>query len=163
MIFVTVGNHNEGFDRLIQKIDEIAIDLDEKVVMQTGTATYEPKNAEYFKFCSSREVESLVKEARVVVSHAGAASIINALKYGKPIIIVPRRKKYGEVVDDHQLELASAMSGDRRIKAVYQVEDLPEALNNVTAVASTAGMDISCIRLVAALRQYLEEIDSSRK
>ena len=48
MIFVTVGNHSQGFDRLIQKMDEVAIDLDEKVVMQTGTATYEPKNVEHF-------------------------------------------------------------------------------------------------------------------
>lgn len=163
MIFVTVGTHNKGFDRLIQKMDEIAANSDESVIMQTGTATYEPKHAEHFKFCTSQQIEALVKEARVVVSHAGAACIIIALRYGKPAIVVPRLKEYGEHIDDHQLELASAMAKDNRIKTIYNLNELGEALKDVTVVTGSARAQNNRSRLVVALRRYLKEFDSSKK
>ena len=49
MIFVTVGTHEQPFNRLIQKIDELKKDgiINEDVIIQTGFSTYEPK---YFFF-----------------------------------------------------------------------------------------------------------------
>jgi beta-1,4-N-acetylglucosaminyltransferase len=164
MIFVTVGTHSQGFDRLIQKIDEIAAGLDEPVIMQTGASMYQPRHTEYFKYRPSQEIDDLVKEARVVVSHAGAASIINVLKYRKPLIIIPRQKKYNEHIDDHQMELASVMAEKRYIQAVYQVEDLPKALENTTNIMSdeiTTDGNKEC--LVSALRRYLKVIENTKR
>ena len=50
MIFVTTGTHSQGFDRLIQKMDEIAGKINEEVIMQIGSAKYKPKNAKFFNF-----------------------------------------------------------------------------------------------------------------
>ena len=36
MIFVTVGMHTAGFERLVKKMDEIAGKIDEEVIMQIG-------------------------------------------------------------------------------------------------------------------------------
>jgi hypothetical protein len=104
MIFVTVGNHYQGFDRLIRKMDEIAGHIDEKVIMQIGFSKYRPVNAEYFSFKESfEEIKRLNSEARIVISHAGVGCILTAFEQKTPLILVPRRKMYNEHCDDHQL------------------------------------------------------------
>jgi beta-1,4-N-acetylglucosaminyltransferase len=129
LIFVTVGNHNQGFDRLIKKMDEIAGKTDEQVIMQIGYTTYKPVNAEYFSFLESfEEILRLNREARVVVSHAGAGSIVTALKEKTPVIVVPRLKRYDEHMNDHQLEIAKAMSENKNVTVIYDVEDLDDYL-----------------------------------
>jgi len=131
LIFVTVGNHNQGFDRLIKKIDEIAGKIDEEVIMQIGYTNYKPVNAEYFSFVDSfEEILRLNRDSRVVVSHAGAGSIVTALKQRTPVIVVPRLKKYYEHMNDHQLEIAHAMSDDKNVTIVYDVESLEECLKS---------------------------------
>jgi beta-1,4-N-acetylglucosaminyltransferase len=129
LIFVTVGSHYQGFDRLVKKMDEIAGKIDEKIIMQIGNTKYKPVNAEYFSFLESfEEILRLNREARVVVSHAGAGSIVTALKEKTPVIVVPRLKKYDEHMNDHQLEIAKAMSENKNVTVVYDVEDLDNYL-----------------------------------
>lgn len=131
VIFVTVGSHYQGFDRLIKKMDEIAGKSDEKVVMQIGHTEYKPVNAEYFDFVDDfGKIEELNRDARVVVSHAGAGSILTALKLGTPVIVVPRLKKYNEHMDDHQLEIAEAMSSTKGVVAVNDVQEIEQHLKN---------------------------------
>ncbi|MHC1578885.1 MAG: glycosyltransferase, partial [Dehalococcoidia bacterium] len=98
-----------AFERLVREMDRIAGELDEEVVMQIGSTDYEPKNCQYFKFMAADEMEKLYARARVVVCHAGIGSILTVLKYSKPLILVPRMKRYGEHIDDHQLEIAREM------------------------------------------------------
>lgn len=52
MIFVTVGTHEQPFNRLIQKVDELKKDgvITEDVIIQTGFSTYEPKYCQWSKF-----------------------------------------------------------------------------------------------------------------
>lgn len=130
MILVTIGLMY-GFDRLIKEMDEIAGRMDEEVIMQIGETTYEPKNARYFRFASKEEMDGLYDDARVVVCHAGVGSILTALERGKPIIAVPRRKKYGEHVDDHQLDIAGEMEKEGRITVVCDVGELEGALRTI--------------------------------
>ena len=94
-----------------------------------GNTKYKPVNAEYFSFLESfEEILRLNREARVVVSHAGAGSIVTALKEKTPVIVVPRLKKYDEHMNDHQLEIAKAMSENKNVTVVYDVEDLDNYL-----------------------------------
>ena len=103
--------------------------IDEKIIMQIGNTKYKPVNAEYFSFLESfEEILRLNREARVVVSHAGAGSIVTALKEKTPVIVVPRLKKYDEHMNDHQLEIAKAMSENKNVTVVYDVEDLDNYL-----------------------------------
>lgn len=138
MIFVTVGLHYQGFDRLIMKMDALAGTINEEVVMQIGSTKYKPKNARYFDFIDDDEVIlRLFKDARVIVSHAGAGTLLNALHFGKPIIAVPRQKIFEEHVDDQQLELTKALSGNGQVAPVYDIEDLGSALRTVNTISST--------------------------
>ena len=131
MIFVTVGLHYQGFERLIKKMDEIAGKIDEEVIMQIGSTKYEPKNAKFFDFVDDEKMLDFFKQARIIVSHAGAGTLLMALSFNKPIIVVPRLKRFGEVVDDQQLELAEALSKEGKVIVVYDVEELESALKKV--------------------------------
>lgn len=128
MIFVTVGTHDQGFERLVKKADEIALEIKEEVVIQRGCTAYEPRHARFFDYASREEMAGWVEKARVVVTHGGAGSIVFALSRGKPVVVVPRLKKYGEHVNDHQLELAGALEREGRVKMVLDVEELKAAL-----------------------------------
>ena len=156
MILVTIGLLY-GFDRLIGEMDEIAGRIAEEVIMQIGETAYEPKNARYFRFASAEKMDQLYEDARVVVCHAGVGSILTALEHGKPIIAVPRRKKYGEHVDDHQLDIAGEMEKEGAIIAIYNISDLEKALHSIGANPVHIGSER--MRLVNALRDYVRELE----
>lgn len=158
-----------GFDRLIKEMDRIAEKIDEDVIMQIGETTYIPKNAKYFKFISKEYMDSLYENSRVVVSHAGTGSILMALERAKPVIAIPRREKYGEHIDDHQLDIAGELEKEGLITVVYDVGMLEEVLKNVSSVS---GIKLrSGNTLVKKLKEYingvektlLEEDDKMRK
>ena len=156
MIFVTIGVSKYRFDRLIRGMDEIAGRIDEEVIMQIGETVYEPKNAEYFKFASKEKMDRLHEDARVVVCHAGVGSILTALEHGKPIIAVPRRKKYGEHIDDHQLDIAREMEKQGRITVVCDVDELESAIKNISAKSINLKSEK---KLVIKLKEYLNQLE----
>ena len=132
MIFVTVGTHYLGFERLIMEMDEIAGKIDEKVIAQIGSTKYKPKNMKYFTFVEDeKEILELYQEARVVVSHAGAGTLLTILNYNKPAVIVPRLHKFNEHIDDHQLELTDVLKDQGKAIGVYDIGDLEISLKKV--------------------------------
>ena len=70
------------------------------------------------------EIMNFYKNSDMIVTHAGAGSLLDALSFEKPIIAVPRFKKFGEHIDDEQLELAVALENKGQINSVYEIEDL---------------------------------------
>jgi beta-1,4-N-acetylglucosaminyltransferase len=157
LILVTVGQHIHGFPRLIREMDEIAGHIQEEVIMQIGSTVYLPHNARWFRFADYDEMKRLNKDARVVVTHAGAGSIITALKAGTVVVIVPRLSRYDEVIDDHQLELVKALSSDGRVTALSEVEELESILQDVARPEPKSARDN---RLITALRLCLEEFEA---
>ncbi len=130
MIFVTVGLMY-GFKSLIREMDRIAGRTEEAVIMQIGNTPYEPKYAQYFRFATREEIDGLYNNARIVVCHAGVGSILTALQYNKPVIIIPRKKKDGEVADEHQIEISRELEKDGRIRTVYNIAELETVLMRV--------------------------------
>ncbi|MBO4338136.1 MAG: multidrug MFS transporter [Lachnospiraceae bacterium] len=103
MIFVTVGTHEQPFDRLVKYMDEWARDNDEKVVIQTGYCGYEPGYAEWSRLYPYEKMKELTDQARIVISHGGPSSFIMSLQAGKIPIVVPRMACFKEHVNDHQV------------------------------------------------------------
>lgn len=124
MIFVTVGTHEQQFDRLIRAVDGLRRDgsLDEEVIIQTGYSTYEPRCCGWSRLYPYQEMVRLVAEARIVVTHGGPSSFIMPLQIGKVPIVVPRQKRFGEHVNDHQLEFCRAVK--ERMGNIILVEDV---------------------------------------
>lgn len=128
MIFVTVGTHDQGFERLVKKMDEIAGQIDEKVVIQVGYTDYKPVNAEWFKFVDMEKIKDYYQNSRVIIAHAGAGTLLDSFQFNKPILVVPRLKKYDEHIDDQQLELAEALTRTKKAIAVYDIEKMKDSL-----------------------------------
>lgn len=134
MIFVIVGTQ-EPFDRLIQHMDEWSgLTGYSEIVAQIANASFIPKNFECFDFLPAKEFNALFNKADLVVSHAGMGSIITALQYSKPIIVLPRLAKYKEHRNDHQLATAISFSKLGYVKSVYDKNELFEALNNKSTI-----------------------------
>lgn len=131
MIFVTVGTHEQPFNRLIEYIDNLKRDgkITEDVVMQTGYSTYEPKYCKWDKLLPYKKMEQNVKDAHIVITHGGPASFIMPLQIGKTPIVVPRQHQYGEHVNDHQVDFAKAVvERKKNIILIINIEDLDSAI-----------------------------------
>lgn len=126
MIFVILGTQKFQFNRLLEKID-ILIEknvISEKIFAQIGYSTYEPKKYEFKKFLDSEEFKNKIKEANLVITHAGTGAIISALQNNKKVIAVPRLAKFGEHVDDHQKEICKAMKIKGYIEVAEEIDQL---------------------------------------
>lgn len=123
MIFVTVGTARD-FSRLVKKVDEIAPKIKDRIIIQRGNTKYAPKNCKYFEFVSREDFSKYIKRADIVITHAGAGAITSSLNFRKPTIVVPRRKKYNEHRNDHQMDIAKELEREGRVLACYNIEDL---------------------------------------
>lgn len=105
MIFVTVGAQLP-FDRLIRTVDEWAASAPKEVFAQIGKSNYQPQNIAYKPFLLPQDYKEYFEKAELIVAHAGMGTIISALELNKPLLAMPRLKKYGEHRNDHQVATA---------------------------------------------------------
>ena len=106
MIFITVGTQLP-FDRLIYKLDDFFKDNQEEVFAQIGPSEIIPKNMKYADFIKPSDIDDFYSKTELVIAHAGMGSILTALKYKKPVLVVPRRASLGEHRNEHQLATAN--------------------------------------------------------
>ncbi len=132
MIFVTVGTHEQPFDRLIREVDALKTNrkIEDEVIMQTGFSTYEPEHCKWSKLIPYEEMRKNIEKADIVITHGGPASFMAPLQAGKVPIVVPRQKCYGEHVNDHQLEFCRAV--EQRVGNIILVEDVGELYEKIT-------------------------------
>lgn len=143
MIFVTVGTHEQSFNRLVEYMDKWAAENEEEVVIQTGYSTYEPKHCKWKKLFPYQEMVKNVDAARIVITHGGPSSFIMPLQIGKTPIVVPRKKKYHEHVNDHQVAFSKAVEERMgTIIVVENVEDLGGVIERYDEVIGTMGPSI---------------------
>lgn len=127
MIFVTVGTHEQQFDRLIEKIDELKHNnvIRDEVFIQLGYSTYIPQFCQWKKLLSYDEMDEMYKRADIIITHGGPASFMKALELGKIPIVVPRQIKYAEHINDHQVEFVKFVEQRQgNIIGVYDIDDL---------------------------------------
>ena len=166
MIFVTVGNSIKGveFHRLIQKIDEIAGELDEEVVAQIGFIEDEPQHMKWFQYLNFMDILKYFKEATMVIGHGGVGTVLNAIQYKKPLVLVPRSSAEGEHHDDHQMELARQLKGAEGIFVVDNIEDLKPTILKVRELLKTTTIEPRFSperdRLLSFIKDY---VDRNRK
>jgi len=134
LIFVTVGSRNYPFDRLFKELDELYEKgiISEPMFAQTGTSSYIPKHYEYKNFISQEEFLQKIREADIVVSHGASGSIMKALNEGKKVIAVTRLEKYGEHINDHQIQNNTAFGSNGYVLvADLELEDLGDCFRRI--------------------------------
>lgn len=132
MIFVTVGSQKFPFDRLIRKVDRMVREgmIEEEVFIQSGTSQYIP-SCPHQAFCEREHFAKLMETCDILITHGGAGTMVDAVKLGKRVVAVPRLARYGEHVDDHQMELARRFHALDLLCVCPDTERLPEALLSV--------------------------------
>lgn len=163
MIFVTVGTHEQPFNRLVKALDDMkqSKEIGEEIVIQTGYSTYEPKCCNWQKFYAYQDMVELVKKARIVITHGGPSSFIMPLQIGKMPIVVPRKKVYDEHVNDHQVDFCREVV--KRMGIILLVEEMDELrdtiLNYEGIIASRpAGMQSNNVEFNGRLSEIADEL-----
>lgn len=129
MIFVTLGSQKFQFNRLLKEVDKLL--TDEEIFAQTGYSDYKPQNYKYKEFLDRDEFTAWEEKADIVITHGGTGAIIGAVKKGKKVIAVPRLAKYGEHVDDHQIQLIAQFKGQNLICGLDDATELEDGLKFV--------------------------------
>ncbi len=132
MIFVTVGTHEQQFNRLVEQMDKLVQNgiISEEVFIQTGYSTFQPKYCRWQQWLSYQDMLAYVNKARIVITHGGPSSFIMPLQIGKTPIVVPRHAKYNEHINDHQVKFCTAVA--EQYKSIVLVENI-EKLGDVIA------------------------------
>lgn len=133
MIFVTVGTHEQSFERLVKEMDHLKEDgtIMEEIVIQKGFTEYEPKNCIAHKLIGYDDMQKYINEARIIITHGGPASFIAPLSIGKVPIVVPRQKEFNEHVNNHQVEFVQqVVARDNTLIPVYDIKDLKDKILN---------------------------------
>lgn len=133
MIFISLGSREYQFNRLLIKIDQLIENgiLNEEIFAQIGQSDYTPKYYQYDRFISQNDFIHYQDKADIIISHGGTGSLVGALKRGKKVIAVPRLAKFGEHIDDHQLQVSSILNAEKYLIMVTDMDNLEMAISNI--------------------------------
>ncbi|AWZ44727.1 glycosyltransferase [Latilactobacillus sakei] len=135
MIFVTVGTHEQPFNRLVKAVDDLKMNgkITDSVFIQTGYSTYIPKACEYKDFITMGQMNKYMEEADTIITHGGPSSFIMALQHNKAPIVVPRLSKFNEHVNDHQLTFCNELvTKEFPIRIVQNIDTLFDKIKCVS-------------------------------
>ena len=158
MKFVTVGSQKLPFDPLNGKVYQMvrAGILEDEVFIQTGTSQYSPA-CPHQAFCGQEAFAERIKTCDILITHGGAGTMVDAVKLGKKVIAVPRLARYGEHVDDHQMELAARLHARNLLYACMDTELLPKALRSIRG-HSFAPFHSNTETFLASLDSYIRSL-----
>lgn len=154
MILVSVGSESQPFDRLMRWLDLLVEKglIQEPLEVQCGSCQEHPRQARLHRHLAPADFRRLARRARVVIAHCDEAAIQALETLQVPFLLVPRSARFGEHVDDHQLELASALEA-RDVPIAWCPADLVRFLAAPRSVnlgdqsgASSAALAASLLR-----------------
>lgn len=164
MILVATGNYL-AFPRLVTSVEQLKAQgvIEDEVLLQVGgAADFKSESCKVARFLPPEEFERALREASVVVSHAGVGTLIQALNAGKVPVVMPRCKQYGEHVDDHQFEVARALAAQGRVILACDAPDLPAAIARARSLHGKRPSVDSPARMIRLVSQAIEELLASR-
>jgi UDP-N-acetylglucosamine transferase subunit ALG13 len=133
VIFLTLGTQESPFPRAVELV--LPLGAGEDVLVQHGStpAVSGATGITWAQFLSYEEVLDVGSRATAFVCHAGVGSIITALGLGKTPVVIPRLRRHGEAVDDHQLEIASRFSERGLVVPCFAGDDVAAAITRASA------------------------------
>ena len=155
--FVTVGNATQPFDRLLRAVTAAADILPKPIHVQHGVSSLSMPGCLCDPFLGMDEFEERMRSATLVITHAGAGSLMHALDAGQVPIVMPRESRHGEHVDDHQIELAEALARGNRVIVIRSEADLPDAIRRALKDRAAGRQQRTEPALVGMVRERLEE------
>ncbi len=157
MIFVTVGTELP-FDRLIGVVDEWAGRAQRAdVFAQIGDSYRCPLHIRYKTFIEPAEFARRFASADVIVSHAGMGTILSALQFQKPIVVMPRRASLQEHRNEHQLATARRLAALGKITVALDEAELMQKLDRLGELKAQERISpYASEALITTLRQFID-------
>lgn len=164
MVFVTVGNATQGFGRLLEAVDALAAGgffEAEAVVVQSGNnPDFGSTHCEVVPFISMDEFDRTMEAASLIICHGGCTQV-QAVRLGKVPVVMPRREKYGEHVNDHQVQLVQALAREGKIVPAYEPADLVPAIMQARRLNETP-LALASSPMASLVAQAIDELIGSR-
>lgn len=162
MIFVTVGTHEQPFNRLIKEVDRLVETsiIKDDVFIQTGYSTYEPQFCKWSSLISFDKMNELMETSDIIITHGGPATFMSAIANGKKPIVVPRQEKYDEHVNDHQVDFAQQVKEKyNSIEVVTEISKLRNYLNQDLKIDGNESSNNNsfCTELRAIVKDMFKE------
>ncbi len=161
--FVSVGNATQPFERLLSGVTDILKYLPAPVFIQHGNTPFSCPDCETQSFVGMADFSIFIEQAELLIIHGGAGSVIHAIRAGKVPVVMPRRQKYGEHVDDHQVELSLELAKTKRIVVAMERSDLMRAIEAAMALQRSIDVSHPPSQLVELVRTRLEAYDSEKR
>lgn len=132
MILITLGTQDKPFTRLLEEVDkQVELgNIKDKIVVQAGYTKYNSKNMEIFDLIDREKFSDLIASCDLLISHGGVGSILTGLKNNKKVIAAPRLSKYGEHMNDHQIQIIENFSKMGYILSYMEDDDLGKILKS---------------------------------
>ena len=156
MLFVTVGT-DLPFDRLIRTVDAWAArNQRSDVFAQIGETKLRPKHIAYSEFLEPPQFQERFQSASLIIAHAGMGTILSALRYQKPILVMPRRASLGEQRNEHQLATAKHLLELGKITVAFDENDLSAKLDQLDALEAREPIGpYAAPALIRAIRDFI--------
>jgi UDP-N-acetylglucosamine transferase subunit ALG13 len=159
MIFLTVGTVLP-FDRLVRAVDQ-AIEahiITDPVFAQIGESHFRPKNMDWVTALEKSAFDQKIADASFVISHAGTGSMMIALEHRKRLLVMPRMRRHGEHVNDHQVASARRFAELGCVLAAYESDELPVRLHEIESFVPSFPPN-QADRVAQRIAQLLAEIN----
>lgn len=163
-VLLTVGSQAYPFNRVVEATDAwAAAHPEHDVIMQISHCTYRPTHAaRKFGLMELEEFQRLFASADVVISHASSGPVLMARRFGIPLILVPRKKQFGESFNDHQLHFSELIRGTSQMQEfVLDICDLGPALERALERrrrGQTYEPHLLRDRLIATIAAFVENV-----
>ena len=120
-----------NFDRIIDYICDNTNLFPKEIMIQHGhTKSRSHNQIQFIDFIDQNKFIEIIKESEIIISHGGAGTLINCLKYGKKPIVIPRLKKNLEHINDHQKEFCYELNKKKLIYLIENEQDFRLLLKN---------------------------------
>jgi len=104
---------DKGFSRLVVQAGDSRLPLFDPMGMDVAVWNFKPS------------LNEDILKADLIISHAGSGTIVDVLRLGKPLIVVPNPL----LLHNHQQELATALDNRQHLKAA-SIKELPLIISN---------------------------------
>ncbi len=133
MVFVILGTQDKTFERLLEYIDKNVKlgNIKGEVVVQAGQTKYESKNMKILQLIPMAEFKKYIESCDYIITHGGVGSILDGLNASKKIIAVPRLAKYGEHVNDHQVQIIDEFASKGYILSCNDLDKLGDVISKL--------------------------------
>lgn len=130
MILLVCGTQKFQLNRMLEEMDRLVENgtVTQEVFAQIGHSDYRPKHYPWAQFVPGEEFEALISRCSLLLTHSGVGTILTGKEHGKPILVFPRSKQYGEHVDDHQWQIAREFASRGYVLVCESTEQLGEMI-----------------------------------